>query len=68
MPEHFNSLPCPLQADKLVIGGKMASVFLSAKGVPMGDTDIEEAHRVGVQLLPLCFARSMPTHHACTWQ
>ena len=52
-----------LQADKLVIGGKMASVFLSAKGVPMGDTDIEEAHRVGVLLLSLLNCWHHSAHH-----
>ncbi|EIE23485.1 phosphoglycerate kinase [Coccomyxa subellipsoidea C-169] len=34
------------KADKLIIGGKMAFTFLKAKGVSVGDTEIEEAHRV----------------------
>ncbi|BDA47377.1 Phosphoglycerate kinase [Coccomyxa sp. Obi] len=34
------------KADKLIIGGKMAFTFLAAKGVPVGDTEIEESHRV----------------------
>ncbi len=40
------------KADKLIIGGKMAFTFLAAKGVPVGDTEIEESHRVEVILLP----------------
>lgn len=39
------------KADKLIIGGKMAFTFLKAKGVPVGDTEIEEAHRVEVTSL-----------------
>ena len=39
------------KADKLIIGGKMAFTFLAAKGVPVGDTEIEESHRV--EVIPL---------------
>lgn len=43
------------KADKLIIGGKMAFTFLKAKGVPVGDTEIEEAHRVEVTSLTFKF-------------
>ena len=39
------------KADKLLIGGKMAFTFLKAKGVPVGDTEVEEEHRVEVGVL-----------------